>query len=413
MTQITRFNILATALAGLILALSISYFFIFLPYREYSEQVVELRQLYISEEKKTIRLEVERVLNELEFLTQDHLRHVEKNLILNLTDMQSLLEYERFSNLNKVQAKLADMRRDMGHLHQTAYFVLDPSNRVLSASKGVSLRKLGLDAELSNPEIDSVLQPLWESNPKQLTRISWPTADSSSGVDVYALYTELEEEGLRIVALIPKHVSDKHLQRRFLERLSQVRYGADRSGYFYILNSDAQPIMSPVFSPAFNQDLSPKPIGQERLATARRLVQVAQNGGGYVEHVFENPVNQNKKGNKIAYVTTLPRWGWVLGTGFYTSALNQRINAQKEGSLENTHDRARIGVVVVLLNLLLGFVIAYITNRHIRRIEAKREAHLKRLKQYSDLLDEICLVSKGDLEGNITYANDKFCEVSG
>ncbi|MFO7831331.1 MAG: EAL domain-containing protein, partial [Desulfuromonadaceae bacterium] len=63
--------------------------------------------------------------------------------------------------------------------------------------------------------------------------------------------------------------------------------------------------------------------------------------------------------------------------------------------------------------LLLGFVIAYITNRHIRRIEAKREAHLKRLKQYSDLLDEICLVSKGDLEGNITYANDKFCEVSG
>ena len=93
MTPITRFNILATALAGLILALSISYFFIFLPYHEYSHRVAELRQNYIREEKKTIRLEVERIRNELEYLTQDHLPQIETNLILELANMQSFMEY--------------------------------------------------------------------------------------------------------------------------------------------------------------------------------------------------------------------------------------------------------------------------------------------------------------------------------
>jgi hypothetical protein len=51
-TPITRFNILATALAGIILAASISYFFIFLPYHEYSGRVTELKQQFIEEEKK-------------------------------------------------------------------------------------------------------------------------------------------------------------------------------------------------------------------------------------------------------------------------------------------------------------------------------------------------------------------------
>lgn len=58
MTAITRFNILATGIAGLVLAASISYFFIFLPYSEYSGRVSELKQEFIEEEKKTSALKL-------------------------------------------------------------------------------------------------------------------------------------------------------------------------------------------------------------------------------------------------------------------------------------------------------------------------------------------------------------------
>jgi hypothetical protein len=57
-TAITRFNILATGIAGLVLAASISYFFIFLPYSEYSGRVSELKQEFIEEEKKTSALKL-------------------------------------------------------------------------------------------------------------------------------------------------------------------------------------------------------------------------------------------------------------------------------------------------------------------------------------------------------------------
>jgi len=412
-TPITRFNILATALAGIILAASISYFFIFLPYHEYSGRVTELKQQFIEEEKKTIRLEVERALNELDFLIQDHRQEIATQLKLNLANMKSLIESKRFTSLDQIHARIQDMREGLGQLHQIAFFVLDSSGKLLSRSDTTNLRNLGMRADLKDAQITSLFKKLWKVEPEQLASIQWPVAGDSSSIKVHAMYTPAQKDDLHIVTLLPQHVSDTHLQRRFLEHISQVRYGPDRSGYFYIFNADANPIMSPVHSPPFREDLSPAVIDDDDQATRERLVRTAMQGGGYVEYQFQNLIRAGATERKIAYVTMLPRWDWIIGTGFYPSSLDQRIQRQQQSFLANTHGRARIGVIVVLLNLLVGLVIAYVTNRYVRRIEQKREEHLKHLEQYSNLLDELCLVSKGDLNGDITYVNDKFCEVSG
>jgi len=42
--------------------------------------------------------------------------------------------------------------------------------------------------------------------------------------------------------------------------------------------------------------------------------------------------------------------------------------------------------------------------------ELKKENHI--LKQYKEAVEESNIVSKADLKGNITYVNDKFCEVT-
>jgi hypothetical protein len=125
-TPITRFNILATALAGIILAASISYFFIFLPYHEYSRRVTELKQQFIEEEKKTIRLEVERALNELDFLIQDHRQEIATQLKLNLANMRSLIESKRFTSLDQIHARIQDMREGLEQRHQIAFLCWIP-----------------------------------------------------------------------------------------------------------------------------------------------------------------------------------------------------------------------------------------------------------------------------------------------
>lgn len=152
---------------------------------------------------------------------------------------------------------------------------------------------------------------------------------------------------------------------------------------------------------------------EEEKQTIHRLVENAHNGGDYVEYMFENPATVNALENKIADVSAVPRVDWVVEMGGYTNTLDERIQILQHELLSGAHKRTQIGIIVVLINLLLGLTIAYVTQRYVRRIEAAREEYLKRLEQYSNLLDELCLVSKGDLTGNITYVNDKFCQVSG
>jgi PAS domain S-box-containing protein/diguanylate cyclase (GGDEF)-like protein len=412
-TPITRFNILATALAGLILALSISYFFIFLPYKEYSERKSTLRQRYIAEEKQDIKLEAQRAIDELQFLYRDYLNEIQTQLQVNVVGMKTFIEARQHESLSQIHSRVTQLRRELNQLPLMAHLIFDAQGELISCCNKQYLRELGMASDLNSAEIEALTQPLREEPQNKRVLIHWPSATDGSTLEVHALRSEAQYNGWQVVAMLPQQISDVHLQKRFLERLSHVRFGQDASGYFYILNAEAKPLMISIFSPPFNKDLVPLDIPDNIQQIAQRLVQTSANGGGYIDYSFENPASEHIIENKIAYVAPLPYWDWTLGTGFYTSILDNRIQAQSEDMLAATHQRARIGVIVVLINLLLGFLIAYVTNRHVRRIETKREEHLKQLQQYSNILDELCLVSKGDLEGNITYANDKFCEVSG
>lgn len=54
--------------------------------------------------------------------------------------------------------------------------------------------------------------------------------------------------------------------------------------------------------------------------------------------------------------------------------------------------------------------IIYLLSKMKENRKLKRENHI--LKQYKDAVDESNIVSKADLKGNITYVNEKFCEVT-
>lgn len=61
--------------------------------------------------------------------------------------------------------------------------------------------------------------------------------------------------------------------------------------------------------------------------------------------------------------------------------------------------------------LILAFIIIiYLLSKQKNTRELKKENHI--LKQYKEAVEESNIISKADLKGNITYVNDKFCEVT-
>ena len=123
---------------------------------------------------------------------------------------------------------------------------------------------------------------------------------------------------------------DDDVRRLAMQQLVNLDYGPD--GYFFLYDYDGKCLMHP---------RQPELVGQYLLdqkdargfPVIRRLVETARSGGGFVEYTWLKP-STHEQAPKLAYVTGLDRWGWMVGTGVYTDdvdgverALGQQLSA--------------------------------------------------------------------------------------
>lgn len=412
MTSITRFNILATLTTGILLAISVGYFFIYLPHSNYDEQANQLRANYIATYKKAIQNETNRTLKHLIDLHSDFEKDSDFHLSLHASALEHIVTdlVEAPNTPPEQQAReIYDAVSNSGFDNQEIFFIFNENNQLV------------YDSESRRPSIDKLPERMTQSQILQL--LAQPATASPTTLVLQPKGTAHKTlrfinktsatNHWRVVLAFSTREMEEILQYRFLERLAKVRFGTDNSGYFFVLNSNAKPLMIGALQTGVNEDLSPLPLNDIMRPIADHFIELSRTGGGFHQFEFPNPAHNNEIEDKIAYVSPVPYWGWTIGTGFYTSDLSNSIQDGQEQLLENTQERIQIGYMVIAINLIAGLAIATYTNRHVHMLEAKRAAHLQTLEQYKQVLDEICLVSKSDVQGNITYVNDGFCAVSG
>ncbi|MBB3176392.1 cache domain-containing protein [Variovorax sp. Sphag1AA] len=152
---------------------------------------------------------------------------------------------------------------------------------------------------------------------------------------------------------------DEAVRAEALRLLAALDYGDD--GYFFVYDLDGKSLM---------HSRQPELVGQrlwelrdsKGRPTIQQLIEQARNGGGYVEYEWRKPSNQ-QLAPKLGYVTMLPRWNWMLGTGLYLDDIDtamHRLDQQMNANLTTTMlwivGIAALGIAVVsatglLLNL--------------------------------------------------------------
>ena len=75
----------------------------------------------------------------------------------------------------------------------------------------------------------------------------------------------------------------------------------------------------------------------------RELIDAAKRGGGYVQYSWKN--TNGSVNPKLGYAALVPKWNWVLGTGFWISGLEQQV-AMTEQRVNQGIDNAFINTVI-------------------------------------------------------------------
>ena len=157
-------------------------------------------------------------------------------------------------------------------------------------------------------------------------------------------YSEATQAELRhYVALALSTVSplyntgrnDDDIKRLAMEQLAQLDYGPD--GYFFLYRFDGTNLMHPRQPELVGQNLLGM-LDARGMPAIRMMIDKAREGGGFVDYTWNKP-STRQDSPKMAYVTGLERWQWMIGTGIYTDDLDRvmhQLDNQLEANLRQT-----------------------------------------------------------------------------
>jgi len=150
---------------------------------------------------------------------------------------------------------------------------------------------------------------------------------------------------------------ENEAQKRALERLERMRY--EKVGYFWVNDMTPKMLMHPIQPELNGKNLSNYSDLEGKLLFAEFVKVCKDNGGGFVIYRWPEP-GVNDPVEKLSYVKLFAPWGWVIGTGLYTTAIQRSLVQMRHDLLAGT---VGIIAVLVIINIIIALRIARPLNR--------------------------------------------------
>jgi len=169
-------------------------------------------------------------------------------------------------------------------------------------------------------------------------------------------------------------------RRMALDHIKNVRYDHGR-GYFWI-NDMAKPyprmIMHPIL-PDLNGQVMSDPdyncaLGRDKNLFVAFREACESHGAGFVDYVWPDPKDTEKKRRKLSFVRLYKPWNMVVGTGVYLEDIERIVAAKKQAVRGVVRDNLAIELplagILTILFCVLGVVLANMLGKKIQAVSS-------------------------------------------
>ncbi|WP_394132908.1 methyl-accepting chemotaxis protein [Marinobacter nauticus] len=179
-------------------------------------------------------------------------------------------------------------------------------------------------------------------------------------------YLELAKSSIQHLYEQPGSADNPEIQQQAWNILRQLRFDDSGSeGYLFAYDTEGVVLMHGVNPALEGRNLwgFQDPNGTYLI---RELIEAARNGGGYVPYGWKHPETGNVA-PKLGYAEMLPKWGVMIGTGFWIDGLESQV-ASMEQRVGDSLGEAIIGSVTTsLIALAIIVFLALVVVRGIIR----------------------------------------------
>jgi CBS domain-containing protein len=190
-------------------------------------------------------------------------------------------------------------------------------------------------------------------------------------------------------------------KRLAAEDIRAMRYGSEGKDYFWITDMHPTMIMHPYRPELQGKDLTT--YRDSGLQGSKQLfVELAelvrQQGEGYLQYRWQMPGTKSVPVPKLSYVTGIPEWGWIVGTGIYLNDVQLEV-ARLTTGLQTFFVLVSLGLTLLLTSVIWQ-------SRRIERQRLRAERGLREAKdRYRALVEASNEGYLLQIDGATVYAN--------
>ncbi len=359
-----------------------------------TQSLIALEQQLISDQKWHLKNQVSHIVQTIDFNSQNHRQKVNEHLKNRVHEVLTMAEHLYITHPqyteNELKALIINAIRPLRYNNGRGYYYIfdaDGTNLLNShfpefeTLHVTQTHKQNINAEHQRQLIKetlvegSNLTQYWCPKPgknkkKLFEKISYAT--------LFKPYNWIIGSG--------EYLEDvkEEFQKKVLSEIHQMTI--KNSNYIFVLNSQGT-LLSHRDPAIIGQNLinSGHPSAQR---TISKLIEAAISGEEFVHYI--NPTSV-KPVNKLSYVTYLPDWDWIIGTGIAEEELTNLLNTQRTLLNEqNKHSRYKllaIGFIcTVLLSTIYLFFIQKLTQRF-SRYQQKIKYNFEQLNNIKNQLE--------------------------
>jgi len=343
--------------------------------REQAEESIKnLREELTLERKEAIRSEVHQVYTNLLIEQSKIERTLKNNAKQRVYEAYAIASYIYTQNLDKpkdeVTRLIVEALRPIRFFDGRGYFFIIGSDG-LTIMNGANPELEGKNGwNIQDKDGNFIARKMLAITKKKGEgfldwRFKKPNSESAEAFDKLGYIKKFEPYNWSIATGEYVEQFESTVKKRLLNWLSEYEYG--EHGYFFVLDKSGT-LLTHHANDFLGLDFV---IGEQvKEALVSDINSQLEHGGGYIR--FNKSLTMSGSANleQVSYVKQVPRWGWIIGTGFSSQAFEKNLRLKEQHLLELNHQSfIRLLYLTVISLLLLTITSLFIGNSIARRFE--------------------------------------------
>ena len=181
--------------------------------------------------------------------------------------------------------------------------------------------------------------------------------------------------------------AENDIKQRLLQRISKLRYKSN--GYIFIIDYQGN-YLSHYLKEIVGSNRYDV-VNEQGVTVVQQIIDVAKQGSGFLRYLSTMQPSTLKPADKISYIVGLPDWQWAIGSGIYSSEIDNYLDKRGKAIAQQNNDQLTkilwLSLFVTLFFVTLSIVFANYLGRRLSLFERKISEDFFELNRVKDQLE--------------------------